>query len=293
MKRPSLYKVLSILFAFVVFGFGLFTARNNEVIAPPAYLVGEDIFDMNQVSSQAFLVLDDSSGNVLFEKNSRTPFEIASVVKIMTAIIAMEELRGKTILIDRESYRSVGDTGLLINEKWVLENLVMFMMSNSSNDAAEAIAKSYPRGRSAFIERMNDRARELGLALTYDNPTGLTEDGEKGGSGTAADIARLISYAYKKYPGIFEYTVKNGGVISSKDKDHLLENTNLIASSIAGLQASKTGYTDKSGGALALRINMGLDNPYIFIILGANTRESRFEDIQYLVAEVGEYLSRK
>lgn len=167
----------------------------------------------------------------------------------------------------------------------------MFMMSNSSNDAAEAIARAYPRGRDAFIERMNDRARELGLALSYDNPTGLTEHGEKGGVGTAIDVARLLSYAYKKYPLIFEYTTSNEGVVSSKNKDHVLENTNLIASSIAGLQASKTGYTDKSGGSLALRINMGLDDPYIYVILGADTRESRFKDIEYLVQKTKEYLS--
>jgi D-alanyl-D-alanine endopeptidase (penicillin-binding protein 7) len=139
----------------LVAGFFLFLAIlivNISPRTPVATTLENPEADLG-LSAAAAYVLDEHSGDILYSKNEKEVFEIASITKLMTALVALEEMPGKTIVIDRDSYVAVGDTGLLIDEKWQLENLVSFMLVNSSNDAAEAIAKSYPRGRKKFMSR--------------------------------------------------------------------------------------------------------------------------------------------
>jgi len=268
--------VASVLVVIILIG------NKKEVELSPISSVS--IFDEYDFSAKAIFIIDEMNDEILFEKDSDRSLEIASITKLMTALIAIEEMPKKSITIDPESFFSEGDTGLLINERWEIEDLVTFMLTNSSNDAAEAIAKSYPRGRLKFIERMNDRARELGLmTMIYNNPTGLNETDEFGGKGSASDVASLLSYLYKKNPKIFLGTTKSDFMISSFDSMHKAENTNLVANSLLGIQAGKTGYTDQAGGSLVVRFNLGLDTPVTAVVLGAEGRDSRFVDIQNLI----------
>jgi D-alanyl-D-alanine carboxypeptidase len=249
------------------------------------------IFSEQELSAEAAIVIDDKTGDILYSKNSEEQFEIASITKLMTGLIAMEEMSDQYVYIDWNSFKSIGDTGLLINEKWRAEDLVSFMLVNSSNDAAEAIASTYHRGRERFIERMNDKARELSLGLVFKNPTGLNETDEFGGKGSAEDVASLLSYIYKKYPQILSGTVRNTFSISSENTDHVAENTNLFANSLLGLQASKTGYTNQSGGSLAVRFNIGLNRPVIAVVLGVDSRSGRFDDIKKIIKDYSIYLA--
>ncbi len=248
-----------------------------------------NIFSEYSFEAESVLIIDQTTGKKIYQKNSGEVFEIASITKVMTALIAMEEMTGSNIAIDPESYFTVGDTGLLIDEEWNLENLVSFMLVNSSNDAAEAIAKSYYRGRNRFVERMNDRSTELGLELVFNNPTGLNETDDFGGRGSAEDVASLFSYTYEKFPEAFAGTRESRFSISSQNKEHSAENTNLFANALSGLQAGKTGYTDRSGGSLVTRFNIGLNKPFVAVVLGTEGREVRFYEMQKVIRSVAEY----
>ena len=166
-KHLNTYKHVYFVGVFLLFVSTLVGLNTDNNLS----LEGKKIFFGDELSAEAVFVIDEKTGEVLYEKNSSQHFEIASITKLMTALVSMEELLGESIYIDRQSFYSVGDTGLLINEKWKTEDLVSFMLVNSSNDAAEALAKTYPRGREKFIERMNDRARELSLEMIFKNPT--------------------------------------------------------------------------------------------------------------------------
>jgi len=106
MKKYNIYNIISVMAVVLVLGFGLFGGNNtNQSQKLHTTLKTTPLFDRDALSAQAFLVLDDSSNGVLFEQNSQKEFEIASIVKVMTAIVAMEELQGHTIVIDRASLR--------------------------------------------------------------------------------------------------------------------------------------------------------------------------------------------
>lgn len=244
-----------------------------------------EIQDTLALSSKAVYIFDENNKEIIYSENAEEVFEIASITKLMTAIIAMEDIDPESnVTIDKESYLTEGDTGLLIDEVWKKEDLVAFMLANSSNDAAEALAKSYPRGRDKFVERMNDKARELGLlTLVFNNPTGLNETEEFGGRGSARDVAELLLYTYHNFPSIFEGTSREEFFITSNDTTHTAINTNLVANSLFGLQAGKTGFTDKAGGSMVIRFNLGLNTPIVAVILGTSTREERFSDIKKVI----------
>lgn len=270
--------LLGIIFVFEHSPANIFTPVKNSAL---------HIFDDYTFSAKSVFILDDTTGEVLYGENSDEAFEFASITKLMTALVALEYSPDQIITIDEESYATEGNTGLLVGERWQKIDLVVYMLTNSSNDAAEALARSYPRGREKFIERMNDTAREFGFGtLQFQNPTGLNETEDWGGKGSAQDVARLLSVLYKKHPEIFVGTTQKEFVVASLDTEHVAENTNLVANALFGIQASKTGYTDQAGGSLAVRFNIGLDTPVIAVILGTDTREERFEDMFEVVKGV-------
>lgn len=271
------YRRATFIVLFAVFLIVSYQSFQNKP-APAAEPVA--IFSEYDFSAKAVYILDKKTGEVIHSENSSEVFEIASITKVMTALVALEEYAGETIKITDSAFESFGDTGLLRDESWKTEDLVAFMLVNSSNDAAEALAIHYPRGREKFIERMNDRARELGLeTLQFQNPTGLNEVEEYGGIGSSEEIADLFAYTTTNHPEIFEGTRKSYFEVSSLDSTHLAENTNLAANALSGLTAGKTGYTDKSGGSLVVEFNLGLDNPVIAVVLGTDGREERFSDM--------------
>ena len=148
----------------------------------------------------------------------------------------------------------------------------------SSKEAIFSVIKKNWRVRRS-IKNYNN---EIGVPLTI-----LNQD--TGGKSIVAWIKiviaglKLLVFKNKKYPQIFIGTTKQTFYISSENTGHLAENTNLVANTLAGLQASKTGYTDQSGGSLAIRLNLGLKRPVVAVILGTEGREVRFSNIEKII----------
>lgn len=248
--------------------------------------------DLNLTAAAAY-VYDITTGQVLFEKNAHQVVPLASVTKLMTALVAAEILSGDAAVgINEASLHQYGNSGLLENEVFDRQTLTDLTLMSSSNDGAYAIAAAAGKYLdpddpvTAFILAMNARAKELGMTDTvYKNTTGLDiTDTESGADGSAADMAKLMSYIVLHYPELLHATTEPTVTIASEDGfSHNGQNTNYYTNEIPGLIGSKTGYTTLAGGNLVVAFNAGLNRPVVAVALGS-TRQARFTDILALSA---------
>jgi len=239
------------------------------------------------ITGRAAFVIDLSTETVLFEKNARTQLPLASLTKIMTALVAADALDPDAkVVITEAMLTPEGDSGLHVGDAWSITDLVALTLIASSNDGAEALAESAELIHSRDIASlMNEKARQIGLTETFfANPTGLDVSGTQGGSyGSARDIAQLFAYAVRKHLPVVEYS-KHASYTgrSAQGAAVLAANTNELVNTIPGLIASKTGFTDLAGGNLAIVFDRGLAQPVVVVVLGS-TQEGRFSDVAALV----------
>ena len=190
------------------------------------------------------ILMDMDSNNIIYENNIHNVRSVASISKIMTAIVAIENANlNDTVVIGDEILDSYG-SGIYIKqgEEITLETLLYGLMLRSGNDAALAIAKYVGKDINNFVKMMNDKAKEIGMKNTvFNNPHGLDVNG--GNLSTAYDMALLTSYAmknenYKKIVSTKKYSVKtNMNYYSWTNKNKLLHSHNYIT-------GGKTGFTD-------------------------------------------------
>ncbi|WP_102345723.1 D-alanyl-D-alanine carboxypeptidase family protein [Bacillus sp. Marseille-P3661] len=203
----------------------------------------------SQVSSQTAILMDQETGRVLYEKSGNKVMRIASITKIMTAILAIES--GKMDEIVRVSKNAVYTEGSSIylkeNEKIKLEDLVYGLMLRSGNDAAVAIAEYVGGSVDGFVFLMNQKAREIGMRNTnFANPHGL--DDHENHYSTAYDMALLTKYAmeselYQKISGTKVHRAPNPG----EKWDRVWKNKNKLLTSLYEYSTGgKTGYTKRA-----------------------------------------------
>ena len=300
----SFFVILSIALAFlfiVSLTLGLNVERGNNSLPSQ---VTRSVFPIVNIGAKAAYVYDIRTKTVLFAKNENTRLPLASLTKVMSALVAQDlsPLYG-TVVVSSEALTAEGDSGLIQDEKWSLKDILDFSLLTSSNDGMRAVALSLGALSSAqaspeeiindFVGEMNRKASELGLKNTYFwNETGLDESDLKGGAyGTARDISTLLEYALINYPEMFAATRESVGAFQSLDNHrHLAKNTNGLATEIPGLLASKTGYTNTAGGNLVIAFDPELGRPIIVSILGSS-EQGRFEDVHILVRAVMNYIS--
>lgn len=269
------------------------------------------------IGAKAAYVYDARTQTVLFAKNENMRLSLASLTKIMSALVAedLSPLYG-TITVNEDALKVEGDSGLYKNEHWKLKDLLDFSLLTSSNDGMRAVALSLgalsrANATSAeiindFVGEMNNKAQELNLKNTYfwnetgldlsATPTSVGQAGEsdtRGGAyGTAKDISALLEYILVHHPALFDATREAAATFQSLDNHlHVAKNTNDIVAEIPGLMASKTGFTDTAGGNLAFVFDPELGRPIIISILGS-TGEGRFDDAHILVDAVMQYLNK-
>ena len=194
-------------------------------------------------SAKAAILMDMDSGRVIYGKNVHYVQSVASISKIMTAIIAIENSDiEKEVTIGKEILKAYG-SGIYvqIGEKMKLEDLLYGLMLRSGNDAALAISVAVAGDTDKFVLMMNEKAKKLGMKdTTFNNPSGLDE--EKGNFSSAYDMALLMSYAmknkeFRKITGTKDYTVKtNKNVYKWHNKNKLLSTYKYIT-------GGKTGFT--------------------------------------------------
>ena len=252
--------------------------------------IGADYFPIRnwmveepQISAKAALVIDFKTGsnktNILFNKNSGEKLPIASLSKIMTAIVALENLNPDEIIkVSKQSVFTDGNNGgLIIDEELTVKDLLYIMLIESSNDAAMALANdnrfiSYKD----FIKMLNDKTLELNMTDTYfDDPSGLSEKN----TSTAQDMIKLIKYAMNS-PLLLQIMETKEFIVKSADGKitHNLASTNQLLGKIPVILGGKTGYTDEAGGCMLTFSN--IDGSYLItVVLGSKNREDDTEKL--------------
>ena len=206
----------------------------------------EDTFD----TAKSSIVMDLDSGRVLYENNADEERLIASITKIMTCIIAIEQGDlDKEIKAGDEILKMYGTSIYLeLNEKMKLIDLLYGLMLRSGNDASVVIAKEVAGTEEKFVEMMNEKAKEIGMTnTTFSNPHGLDEETKN--YSTARDMAKLSRYAYKnktyrKIIGTEEYRVK------TDNKSYLWYNRMKLLGDYKYCTGGKNGYTPSAGKTL-------------------------------------------
>ena len=253
-------------------------------------------FPEMMLKAKAAYVYDARTKTVLYAKNENTRMPLASLTKVMSALVAKELSPDySTVTISRSALDTDGDSGLRPGEKWRLKDILDFSLVASSNDGMRAVARALGALEQSdasdeeiigeFVSRMNRKAAEIDLKNTYfRNETGLDETEFKGGAyGTARDMSSLMEYILLYHPDLLEATQEvSMFALSLDDYRHEAKNTNPLAGRIPGLVASKTGFTNTAGGNLALIFDPELGRPIVVTILGS-TEEGRFEDAQTLI----------
>jgi len=236
-----------------------------------------------EISAKAAIAIDLNSeqqkNNILYQKNSNQKLPIASLTKIMTAVIAIEELNLEEVIkISKNSVFTDGDNGgLIIEEELILKNLLYVMLVESSNDAAMAVANDNGQIQyTNFIALMNEKAKELGLNNTYfTDPSGLSEENQS----TVLEMANLVKYALN-LPLLSEILRTQKTTINSLDNKfiHNLINTNKLLGKIPIILGGKTGFTTEAGGCMLTFSNIN-NNYLITVVLGSKNREDDTEKL--------------
>lgn len=235
-------------------------------------------FQNIKLEAKAAYVFDAVKNKTIFELNADAQLPLASLTKIMTALVAEENLPPYLqIEIPREAILEQGDEGFLVGEQWLVSDIRDVMLVSSSNDAASALALAFNKNFNGdFVSLMNGKAKELGLFQTYFlSPTGLDlSKNTAGGYGSAKDIVGLLLDIVKNKPSLME----TSRLIEIDINSRKFKNTNQIVNFLPGFVAGKTGFSDLAGGNLAVVVDTGYQHPLIIVVLGS-TFEGRFSDV--------------
>lgn len=276
--------------------------EDTETTRVPADRTGDatDPFEELSVTAASAYVWDVQAQRALYHKNADAQRPLASITKLMTALVAYELLENDApVNITIDAIRQEGQSGFSDGEQFSARDLSDLTLISSSNDGAYALAAAAGTALNthaapqSFVEAMNVRAEEIGLSQThFSNPTGLdVSETEAGAYGSARDVAFLMEYIITEYPEVLELTRENSTEVYNGAGDyHLAENTNTSVTDIAGLIGSKTGYTTLAGGNLVVGFDAGLNRPIIVSVLGS-TRSGRFRDAVALVDATRQYFS--
>jgi len=187
----------------------------------------------------AYLVADIKTGEVIIQKGETSAYPLASVSKLMTALVATENMDlKKYATVSRDSYNTFGAEGnLALGEKLKLSDMMYPLLMESSNDGAEVIADEF--GHPEFLQLMNKTAALLGMKNTYyEDPSGLNPKNVS----TVVDQFKLAQYIYKNYPSIFDTTL----VKIFKVGNHTWTNRNAILLNISTFIGGKNGFIDEA-----------------------------------------------
>ena len=229
-----------------------------------------------EIQAKSVLVLkisEDGNQEIIFEKDSQMRLPIASLTKLMTALISLENQKLS------KAIETAGGEKLEVRE-------LLKMALESSNDAAQALAEAL--GSENFLALMNSRAAAIGLRSTkFSTPTGLEAENN---FSTARDLANLVLTILREQPVIFEISRQPEIAIFASDGrvDHRAVNTNELLRSLdlsgdLKIIGGKTGFTEEAGGCLVLVLRDREGNTYIDVLLGTAGNGARFLEARKLI----------
>ncbi len=250
-----------LLLFFVVF------LLSNGTFAQQAYL---------NLKSHAVMVFDTQDNYIIYDKNAGDVMPIASITKLMTAIVILDAQLPlhELITIDTDDIDRLKNTHSRLNIGTELsrQELLKISLMSSENRAASALGRTYPGGLSAFVSAMNSKAYQLGMYSTYFvEPTGLSSRNVS----TASDLAKLVE-ASNQYDLIQEYSTASDHIVNANKRNSLqfINSNSLVRNKNWNIDISKTGYINEAGRCLVMKTTIQ-GKPTVIVLLnswGKNTR---------------------
>ena len=257
-------------------------ARQLQIANQQRIMLGEDYDGSGilQLASSKALIINQNTGEVIYAKNTNLPTPIASITKLMTAMVMLDAKQS----LDDEIYVSDEDVDYLkgtrsrlsVGAKLTRGDMLQLALMASENRAASALAHHYPGGRVAFIKDMNLKAQELGLKNThFADPTGLDSENVS----TAEDLAKMVQAAYQ-YAEIRLASTSPSHEIYMDGREYPVNfvNTNgLVRGGEWQIGLSKTGFINEAGRCLVMQATIA-GEPMILVLLDSNGKLSRIGD---------------
>jgi D-alanyl-D-alanine endopeptidase (penicillin-binding protein 7) len=239
--------------------------------------------------SSAVLVMDQVSGSVLYEKNANAVVPIASITKLMTAMVSLDAQPDlyELMTISEEDVDTLKGTRsrLKVGTQLTREEMLRLALMSSENRAASALGRYYPGGRSAFIAAMNRKAASLGLHDTrFEDSTGLTSANVS----SARDLVKMVAAAHQ-YPLIREFSTSTGYEVMVDGRVQSFHNTNsLVSNSAWDIGLSKTGFINEAGKCLVMQAWFN-QKPMIIVLLDSWGKMTRIGDANRIKKWVEHY----
>ena len=228
--------------------------------------------------SASALVIDQETGNALFEKQSGAVVPIASISKLMTAMVVLDAK------LDMNEVIAIGDddvdelkgtrSRLPVGTTMTRQTAMLLALMSSENRAAHSLGRHYPGGMPAFVKAMNQKAQALGMANSrFEEPTGLSSNNVS----TAHDLARMVAAA-ARYPEIRNFSTTAEASVDINGHIREFRNTNaLVRSDTWEIGVSKTGYISEAGRCLVMQARVA-DKPVVIVLLDSSGKMTRVGD---------------
>ncbi|CAB3798958.1 D-alanyl-D-alanine endopeptidase [Pararobbsia alpina] len=239
-----------------------------------------DAPDELALRSSVAYVVDQNTHETLFDKNSQAVVPIASITKLMTAMVVLDSKAPLTeqIEVTDEDRDTVKNTGSRLSVGSVLsrEDMLHIALMASENRAAAALSRYYPGGRPAFIAAMNHKAQELGMPETHFlSPSGLTSENVS----TGRDLVKMVNAAYQ-YPLIREFsTDESYDVFTGRKTIHYGTTNALVRGHKWDIGLQKTGFINEAGECMVMQTTIQ-NRPIVIVLLDSSGKYSRFGDAQ-------------
>lgn len=249
-----------------------------QTIVNPDSVEGFD--KLSTLSAESWMLIDDSTGMVISQKYANEPQYMASLTKMMTCLLALENGNmADTVEITKDVFIS-RNSRVRLGERYLLGNLIYEMMLQSDNDAAYAIAKHLAGDTLKFCEIMNEKAAYIGMSNThFANPNGMPNINNYS---TACDLIRLARYSMRDsaFATVVGTAYKDVPLVDGR---HMAcYNTNVLLNKYQGCIGIKTGFTRQAGNCLASAATRDGITLYL-ILLNSRSRSSRFNESAILL----------
>ncbi len=246
----------------------------------------DDVIKKVKLRSASVLVAEADTGEVVFQKNSEAIVPIASITKLMTAIVTMDRVQAggldmdQRVVLTKEDVLAIKRTRsrLRTGSTYTRDELMLLSLMASENKASAALARSYPGGMEAFVDAMNRKAAELGMSDSrFVEPTGLSSDNVS----SARDLVKLVNAA-SEYEKIREYSTRSRASVKDRKRTLTFANTNgLVRNAKWDIGLSKTGYISEAGRCLVMRVRLA-SRDLIVVLLDSWGKQSRIGDANRL-----------
>ena len=237
-----------------------------------------DTPDALALRSSVAYVVDQNTGESLFDKNSRAVVPIASITKLMTSMVVLDSKAPLTEQVevtdeDRDYIKNTGSR-LAVGSVLSREDMLHIALMASENRAAAALSRYFPGGRPAFIAAMNAKAKQLGMTDThFESPSGLTSENVS----SARDLVKMVNAAYQ-YPMIREFSTDRSYEVYTGKRSIAYNSTNaLVRNPTWDIGLQKTGFINEAGECMVMQTTIH-GRPMIVVLLDSSGKYTRFAD---------------